>query len=52
MIPMWKTKVRDKKLRKYAKMAQNDVFVPPDRPWFWIFPVKERISSNDDYQIN
>ena len=30
-------------------MAQNRVYVPPDRPQFWIFPVKEDFCSDDDH---
>ena len=32
MIPTWKTKVRDKKLRKYAKWLKIGQFYPLTRP--------------------
>ena len=33
MIPMWKTKEKDKNLKKkHVKMAKISVFVPPDTP--------------------
>ena len=32
MIPVWKTEEKDKKSQKYAKIAQNGDFVPPDNP--------------------
>jgi len=37
MIALRKTEEKDKKSQKIGKMAQNRVYVPPDRPWFWIF---------------
>ena len=40
MIPMWKTVEKTKNLRKQAKMAQNRVYVPPDRTSQGILPKK------------
>ena len=39
MISTWKTKEKDRKfIKKKENMAQNRIFIPPDRPWFWIIP--------------
>ena len=32
MIPTWKTEEKDKKSKKWAKMAQNGTILPPEKP--------------------
>ena len=49
MIPMWKTEEKDKKSQKIGKTGSKKVYVPPDRPEFWIFPVIKDFCSNDDH---
>ena len=48
---MWKTEENDTKSQKIVNTGSKRVYVPPNGPEFRIFPVKERFSSNDDYQI-